>query len=151
VLDHARSAHPVIDIYRYPTISFIPMAGNLTPLFIRLPKAQAAALNRLASESGRAKQHVVSELVTRALKPPKPGPLALGRVEVSSTPETRDDDVFTLDEVAALLKLPPPAVRQRCENGDLPARRFGAEWRFSKLAVLSWLSAGDRRKARRGR
>jgi excisionase family DNA binding protein len=127
------------------------MAGRLTPLFIRLPKDEAAALDRLASESGRAKQHVVSELVTRALKPPQPRPLAVGRVEVSRTPETRDDDVFTLDEVAALLKLPPPAVRQRCEDGDLPARRFGAEWRFSKLAVLSSVSAGDRPKARRGR
>ena len=41
------------------------MARQLTPLFIRLPRDQAAALDRVASESGRAKQYVVSELVAQ--------------------------------------------------------------------------------------
>ena len=75
----------------------------------------------------------------------------MGRVEVSSPPETRVDEVLTLDEAAAVLKLSPAAVRQRAEHGDLRARRFGTEWRFSKLAVFTWLSAGDKPKARRGR
>jgi hypothetical protein len=42
-------------------------------------------------------------------------------------------------------------VRQRAEDGDLPARRFGSEWRFSKLAVLSWLADGDTPRGRRRR
>jgi excisionase family DNA binding protein len=127
------------------------MTANLTPVFIRLPKNQAAALDRLATETGRAKQHLVSELVAQALTPPKPQPLAMGRVEVSSTAETRGDEVLTLDEVASVLKLSADAVRQRAENGDLPARRFGSEWRFSKLAVLAWLAGGDKPKGGRGR
>src|SRR5688572_30543908 len=125
-----------------------PMPSKLTPLFIRLPKNQAAALNRLASESGRAKQHLVSEFVAHALTP-NPRTLAMGRVEVSSTPETRDDEVLTLDEVAALLKLSPAAVRTRAEQGDLPARRFADEWRFSRLAVLAWLASRDAQRPRR--
>jgi excisionase family DNA binding protein len=122
--------------------------ASLTPVFIRLPKHQAAALDRLASRSGRAKQHVVSELVGQALTP-TPRPLAMGRVEVSSTAEIRDDDVLTLEEVARMLKLPLEVVRGRAEQRDLPARRFGEEWRFSKLAVLAWLADGDKPDRRR--
>ena len=127
------------------------MSAKLTPVFIRLPRDQAASLNRLANQSGRAKQLVVSELVAQALTPPNPGPLSMGRVEVSSTPETRDDEVLTLDEVALLLKLSPDAVRARAEAGDLPARRFGQDWRVSRLAVLTWLADGDKPKGKRGR
>jgi excisionase family DNA binding protein len=127
------------------------MTAKLTPLFIRLPRAQVATLDRLASQSGRAKQHLVSELVAHALTLPKPGPLSMGRVEVSRTPETRDDRVLTLDEAASLLKLSRDAVQARAQAGDLPGRRFGHDWRFSKLAVLAWLADGDRPNGRRGR
>ena len=127
------------------------MSEKLIPLFIRLPRAQASALDRLANQSGRAKQHVVSELVAQALTPPKPGPLSLGRVEVSSTAETRADEVLTLDEVASLLKLSPDVVQARAEAGDVPARRFGQDWRFSRLAVLRWLADGGNPKDKRGR
>jgi excisionase family DNA binding protein len=126
------------------------VSSNLTPVFIRLPKNQAAELNRLANETGRPKQHVVSELVGQALTA-APRSLAMGRAEVFGTPQERDDEVLTLDEVAALLKLPSDAVRSRVERGEVPARRFGDEWRFSKLAVLAWLADGDGRNTRRGR
>jgi excisionase family DNA binding protein len=126
------------------------MSSSLTPLFIRLPKKQAAALTRLASETGRTKQHVVSELVGQALTA-TPRPLAMGRVEVLSTPQGPDDEVLTLDEVAGLLKLTSDAVRSRAEQGELPARRFGDEWRFSKLAVFAWLADGDAPNTRRRR
>jgi excisionase family DNA binding protein len=127
------------------------MSAKLTPLFIRLPRAQAATLDRLASQSGRAKQHLVSELVAHALTLPKPGPLSMGRVEVSTTPETRDDTVLTLDEAASLLKLSPDAVQARAQAGDLPGRRFGNDWRFSRLALLAWLADGEKPNGRRGR
>jgi excisionase family DNA binding protein len=50
---------------------------------------------------------------------------------------------LTLDEAAALLKLPIDAVRTRAEGGDVPARRFGREWRFARSAVRAWLAAGE--------
>ena len=118
------------------------MAANLTPVFMRLPKQQAAALDRMAAESGRAKQHVVSALVAQALRAAPPQ-LSMGRVEVSSTREMPRDEVLTLPEVAALLRLEPDAIQTRAERGDLPGRRFGDAWRFSKLAVLAWLADGD--------
>ena len=124
------------------------MASKRTPLFVRLPNDQAAALDRLANLTGRHKQHLVSELLADRLMPDS-GPVSVGRVEVASTPEGRFDEVLTLDEAAALLKLPADAVRSRAEEGDLPGRRFGKEWRFARIAVLAWLADGDPQKRRR--
>jgi excisionase family DNA binding protein len=125
------------------------MSDDRTPLFVRLPRNQAAALDRLADATGRHKQHLVSELIGERLKAtPRPAPLAVGRVEVTRTSEAPADDVLTLEEVAALLKLPVEAVQARAEEGDLPGRRFGNEWRFARLAVLAWLADGETRQRR---
>ncbi len=123
------------------------MPSSRTPLFVRLPTAQADALDRLANVTGRRKQHLVSELLSDRLTPAGSG--TLGRVEVTNAAATVADEVLTLDETAALLKLPADTVRSRAEEGDLPGRRFGKEWRFARLAVLSWLADGDPPKRRR--
>ncbi|SRR5206468_8841389 len=124
------------------------MAKDRTPLFVRLPRSQAAALDRLAGATGRHKQHLVSELLADRLTTAA-DPLSVGRVEISNTPDLRTDDVLTLEEAAALLKLPADAVRSRAEQGDLPGRRFGKEWRFARVAVLDWLADGETQKRRR--
>jgi excisionase family DNA binding protein len=124
------------------------MATDWTPLFVRLPRSQAAALDRLAGATGRHKQHLVSELLADRLTTGA-GPLSVGRVEISNTSDLRTDDVLTLEEAAALLKLPADAVRSRAEQGDLPGRRFGKEWRFARVAVLDWLADGETQKRRR--
>jgi len=116
------------------------MANERTPLFVRLPRNQAAALDRLAGATGRRKQSLVSELLGDRLTVPRP--LSVGRVEVTTTPEV-GDEVLTLDEVAKLLKVPAEAVRSRAEEGELPGRRFGKEWRFARMAVLAWLTNGE--------
>ena len=129
------------------------MPTDRTPLFVRLPKDQATALDRLADATGRPKQHLVSELLGDRLKPgARPlwaRPLSVGRVEVSNTPDVHTDEVLTLEEAAALLKIPPDVVRSRAEEGDLPGRRFGNDWRFARLAVLVWLADGEPQKRRR--
>ena len=110
------------------------------PLFVRLPRDQAAALDRLAGATGRHKQHLVSELLADRLTTAA-HPLAVGRVEVGA--DVRTDEVLTLEEAAALLKLPADAVRSRAEKGDLPGRCVGNEWRFARIAILAWLADGD--------
>jgi excisionase family DNA binding protein len=50
----------------------------------------------------------------------------------------------TLEEAAALFKLSAEAIQESAERGELPGRRFGKDWRFSKLAVLTWLGRGQR-------
>jgi excisionase family DNA binding protein len=124
------------------------MPTSRTPLFVRLPRHQAAALDRLADATGRHKQHLVSELLADRLTPGA-GPVSVGRVEVTNTPDARTDEVLTLEEAAALLKVPADAVRSRAEEGDLPGRRFGKEWRLARMAVLRWLADGDTQKRRR--
>jgi excisionase family DNA binding protein len=119
------------------------MSKERTPLFVRLPRKQAAALDRLADATGRRKQSLVSELLEDRLAVARP--LSVGRVEVTNTPEVLDE-VLTLDEVARLLKVPADAVRSRAEAGDLPGRRFGKEWRFARMSVLAWLTNGEAQK-----
>ena len=116
------------------------MANERTPLFVRLPRDQAAALDRLADETGRRKQSLISELLGDRLTAARP--LSVGRIEVSNTSEA-GDEVLTLEEVAKLLKVPADAVRPRAEEGELPGRRFGKQWRFARLAVLAWLADGE--------
>jgi excisionase family DNA binding protein len=55
--------------------------------------------------------------------------------------------------LAAVLKVSPEAVRSHAEEGELPGRRFGEDWRFARVAVLAWLAKGEpqgrRRKSQR--
>src|SRR5216683_2162342 len=120
------------------------MSNERTPLFVRLPRSQAAALDRLADATGRRKQSLVSEFLGERLTAGRP--LSVGRVEVTNTPAEAGDEVLTLEELARLLKVPADAVRSRAEEGELPGRRFGKEWRFARTAVLAWLADSDAQK-----
>jgi|SRR5436190_6787312 len=121
------------------------MASERTPLFVRLPRNQAAALDRLADATGRRKQTLVSELLADRL--PFPHALPIGRAEVADASDARDE-VITLEELAALLRVPAAAVRSRAEAGEIPGRRFGKQWRFARIAVLAWLADGDAKQRR---
>jgi excisionase family DNA binding protein len=101
------------------------------PIFVRLPREQAAALDRLAESTGRRKQQVVGELLADRLP--------VGRAELRDGVRA---DVLTLEEVAALLRVPAEDVRARALQGDLPGRRLGDQWRFARAAVLTWLAGG---------
>src|ERR1700730_6371959 len=116
------------------------MSQERTPLFVRLPRNQAAALDRLAGATRRRKQSLVSELLGDRLSVAPPP--SLGRAEVTNAPEA-GDAVLSLEEAATLLKVPAEAVRSRAEEGELPGRRFGKEWRFARMAVLAWLADGE--------
>jgi excisionase family DNA binding protein len=109
-----------------------------------------AALDRLAQATGRPKQHLVTELLADRLPTGDRQQLSVGRVETIDLRDRPVDEVLTLEEVAAFLKLPQDAVRSRAEAGDLPGRRFGKEWRFALTAVIAWLAAGDAQE-RKGR
>ena len=114
------------------------------PLYVRLPREQAAALDRLVDATGQRKQHVVSELLADQLE--------VGRIDIAETPDTPLEEVLTLEELARLLRLSTEALEIRARDGDLPGRRVGGEWRFARSAVLQWLSEGEHaaKAARRG-
>ncbi len=110
------------------------VAEDRVPLFVRLPREQATALDRLADSTGRRKQHVVSDLLADQL--------AVGHLEIIDRADA--DEVLTLQEAAALLRLPLETVRASALAGELPGRAFGAEWRFARTALLTWLGGEDR-------
>jgi excisionase family DNA binding protein len=110
------------------------MSQERVPLFVRLPREQAAALDRLIEATGRRKQQVVSELLADRL--------AVGRADLRDGRGRAAEAVLTLEEVAELLRVPAEEIRARAMQGDLPGRRFGDEWRFVRAAVLAWLAGG---------
>ena len=119
-----------------------------TALFVRIPHAQARALDRIAFESRRPKQAVVSELLARYIDAPaarRPriaaleGESQLGHYAFRET----ERDVLTLDGVAELLDVDASTVDELARAGELPGRLIGGEWRFARSAVLAWLAAGS--------
>jgi excisionase family DNA binding protein len=112
------------------------MTQDRVPLFVRLPRGQAAALDRLADTTGQHKQHLVSELIADRLE--------VGRINLEENPSAFTEEVLTLEEVAQLLRLPVKAVESLARAGDLPGRQVDQEWRFARAAVLRWLAAGER-------
>jgi excisionase family DNA binding protein len=116
------------------------------PLFVRLPTDAAEKLDRAAFELRTSKQDLVAELVQSHL------PLAsTRRVVVESVDDSLTVghhsfvpsealEVLTAGEAAALLRTDEETVRKMAESGTLPGRKLGDEWRFSRAAILEWLS-----------
>jgi excisionase family DNA binding protein len=50
------------------------------------------------------------------------------------------DEVLTLAEAAAYLRLPEADVIAAANSQGLPGRVLGGEWRFLKAAIQQWLS-----------
>jgi excisionase family DNA binding protein len=128
--------------------------SETTPLFVRIPVAQAEKLDRAAFELRVPKQELVSGLVSRYVDPSPAGLEQLRRITV----ETADDsltvgrhwftpadpeEVLTVEQVAELLQVDEKAVRELARKGELPGRKVGREWRFVRRAVLEWLAGGE--------
>jgi excisionase family DNA binding protein len=54
-------------------------------------------------------------------------------------PIPESSEVLTVDEVAELLKVEIKTVLALAEQGQLPGRKIGDEWRFRRASVLDWL------------
>jgi excisionase family DNA binding protein len=109
------------------------MTGSSKPLYVRLRSADADRLSAVAASTGKSKRQLVTEAVRAHLDDPGP---PLGRVAFREAPA----EVITLEEAARLLRLDEQAVEESARRGDLPARRIGGDWRFSRSAVLAWLA-----------
>jgi excisionase family DNA binding protein len=106
-----------------------------SPLFVRIPRAQAESLDRAAFELKRPKQELVAEAL-RALESPRP---AVGFAK----PAPAQDEILTTAQLAGLLHVDEAAVRTLARRGDIPGRKIGKDWRFLRTAVLEWLAAGE--------
>ena len=134
------------------------MPTDRSPLYVRIPTAEARKLDRAAFELGTPKQDLVAGLVARYVDPGDLGALEKLAGTRRVTLETTDDsltvgrhsfepagptEVLTLDQLADLLQAEPDDLARMAESGDLPGRRIGGEWRFSRQAVLDWLASAN--------
>ena len=135
-------------------------------LFVRLPTAEARKLDRAAHAVGAPKKDLVAGLVARYVDPDTddglhalrrlgaeaPGALPRRVVVEADDPAlvvghhsfrpAETPDVLTPAQAAALLQVDEEAVLALAEEGRLPGRRIGAEWRFARAALVAWLSGG---------
>ena len=54
-------------------------------------------------------------------------------------PVASDNDVLTLAEAAAMLRVHPVTLRKRAVAWGVPHRRLGSEWRFSRTVLSAWI------------
>jgi len=50
-----------------------------------------------------------------------------------------DNDILTIEEVAAYLRLTPQTIYKWAQQKRIPAAKLGKEWRFRKSIVDRWL------------
>jgi excisionase family DNA binding protein len=120
-----------------------------TPLYVRLPPHHAERLDRAAFELKASKQDIVTGLISRYVDRASSDSLRRILIEAgedamptgrhSFTPAA-PTDVLTLEQVADLLQVEQEAAAELADGGELPGRRIGEEWRFSRDAVLRWLA-----------
>lgn len=134
--------------------------GQREALFVRIPTTEAQRLDRAAFELRLSKQDIVSALVSRYVDPASPSSMealraldgSAGRVQAPTTgtlslghhdfrPDARE--VLTVADAAALLQVEEEVVERLATDGELPGRRIGEQWRFTRQAILDWLSAGN--------
>jgi excisionase family DNA binding protein len=132
-----------------------------TPLYVRLPTAEAAKLDRAAFELRAAKQDLVAGLVARYVDPSSAEGLAelrdavgFGRQAVAAPDEDLTVgrhhfrpaellEVLTLTQTAALLQVDEVTLEGLAARGEVPGRRLGDQWRFGRRALLDWLASVD--------
>ncbi|MGO4281532.1 helix-turn-helix domain-containing protein [Cupriavidus sp. RAF20_2] len=59
-----------------------------------------------------------------------------------------DDEILTLDEVAAYLKAGKRTVYRLAQKGDIPAFKLGGTWRFRRSELDHWIAASINKNKR---
>jgi excisionase family DNA binding protein len=129
-----------------------------TPLYVRLPATAGDKLDRAAEALGIPKKELVAGLVDRYVDPDSQrGLFALGTLSQprfagaehsSSTPLSGTHsfqpydapEVLNAEQAARLLQVDEALLVELAEGHQLPGRKLGTEWRFSRAALIAWLS-----------
>ncbi len=115
-------------------------------LFVRLPADAAARLDRAAEALGMRKKDLVAGLVERYVDPESPramGALRLGSYSFQSYEAT---EVLDVPQAAELLQVDEATILELADGGKLPGRKLGKAWRFSRAALVAWLSTTPERR-----
>jgi excisionase family DNA binding protein len=137
-------------------------------LYVRLPATAVDKLDRASQALGVRKKDLVAGLVARYVDPDSQrglsalGALSTRRISVDlgepgptlgsySFQAYDPPEVMNAEQAAQFLQIDEAVVVELAEAGKLPGRRLGAAWRFSRAALVAWLSAPEpeREKGRR--
>jgi excisionase family DNA binding protein len=116
-----------------------------TAIFVRIPSAEAAKLHHASSVLGAPKRELITRLVARYVDPQDLGSLTelggsqwgVGRHSFRPAEEL---EILTPAQLAGLLQVEEATVVELAEKKELPGRKVGDEWRFSREAILAWLA-----------
>lgn len=56
-----------------------------------------------------------------------------------------DREILNIDEAAELLGVSVKTFNKVLHSEDLPARKIGREWKFSRAALIAWVGSGKSR------
>jgi excisionase family DNA binding protein len=137
-------------------------------LFVRLPADAVARLHRAAEALGVRKKDLVAGLVSRYVDPdsrrglsalgslstrkisvdlPEPGP-TVGSYSFQPYEPLDLPEVMNAEQAAEFLQIDEKVVVEMAEAGKLPGRKMGKigkDWRFSRSALIGWLSGPEKR------
>ncbi|HTA19392.1 MAG TPA: helix-turn-helix domain-containing protein [Polyangia bacterium] len=131
-------------------------------LFVRLPAAAVDKLDRAAEALGMRKKDLVAGLVSKYVDPDsRRGLSTLGTLSThGATVDLRGavpthgaysfrpydpPEVMNAEQAGQFLQVDEDVVTEMAVSGDLPARKIGDAWRFSRAALVAWLSKPEKR------
>ena len=117
---------------------------------MRIPSAEADKLHRAANALGAPKRELITRLVAQYVDPENPATLSrLGGAESEMSVgrawfrPAEELEILTPAQLAGLLQVEEETVIALAERKEIPARKVGEEWRFSREAVLAWLAEDE--------
>ena len=127
-------------------------------LFVRLPATAVEKLDRAAEVLGMRKKDLVAGLVSKYVDPDsRRGLSALGALPSHKVTATLGEagptrgsysfqaydppEVMNAAQAGEFLQIEEAVVVEMAEAGKLPGRKLGDAWRFSRDALVTWLSA----------
>jgi excisionase family DNA binding protein len=57
-----------------------------------------------------------------------------------------EPEILNIDEAAELLGVSVKTFNKVLHSEDLPARKIGREWKFSRAALIAWVGRGESRR-----
>jgi hypothetical protein len=126
-------------------------------LFVRLPATAVDKLDRAAEALGMRKKDLVAGLVSKYVDPDsRRGLDALGALsthkimgDLGEAGPTRGSysfqpydppEVMNTAQAAQFLQIEEAVIIEMAEAGKVPGRKLGDAWRFSRVALVAWLS-----------
>lgn len=133
-------------------------APSETPLYVRLPNEASEKLEAAAAALGVRKKDLVANLVSTYVDPySKQGLSALGGLATRKVLDTNQTgpmlgtysfqsyaqefpDVMNAKQAGQFLQIEEKLVIELAEKGELPGKKLGPVWRFSRDALVAWLA-----------